>query len=209
MGRMGAARRRKRRRLPIPPEATPPPSCRVSQRSACGKRSASAFADTLPPPHRSEERSTRWHCTGPRRGLPSTSWRARSRNAQRASTRPASWSSACARSRWTTPSFWRRRASSSSGAPSGLPQDTPRADGDGGAAPEGAKTVHGIPSISELFEGLVSQEEAGVERDDEPFDECLGRALEIGYGLATSNAPQVQLVINGCRDVIVRPGEVT
>ena len=80
---------------------------------------------------------------------------------------------------------------------------------DDGAAPEGAKTVYGIPSISELFEGLVSQEEAGVERDDEPFDECLGRALEIGYGLATSNAPQVQLVINGCRDVIVRPGEVT
>lgn len=32
-------------------------------------------------------------------------------------------------------------------------------DGDGGAAPEGAKTEHGIPSISELFEGLVSQEE--------------------------------------------------
>ena len=27
------------------------------------------------------------------------------------------------------------------------------ADGDGGAAPEGAKTVHGVPSISELFEG--------------------------------------------------------
>ena len=63
-------------------------------------------------------------------------------------------------------------------------------DGDGGAAPEGAKTVHGVPSISELF------------------DECLGRALEIGYGLATSNAPQVQLVINGCGDVIVRPGQV-
>ena len=33
-------------------------------------------------------------------------------------------------------------------------------------------------------------------------------ALEIGYGLATSNAPQVQLVINGCGDVIVRPGQV-
>ena len=81
-------------------------------------------------------------------------------------------------------------------------------DGDGGAAPEGAKTVHGIPSISELFEGLVTQEEAGGEQDDEPFDECLGRALEIGYGLATSTAPQVQLVINGYGDVIVRPGQV-
>lgn len=81
-------------------------------------------------------------------------------------------------------------------------------DGEKGADSAGTKTEHGIPSISELFEGLVSQEEAGVERDDEPFDECLGRALEIGYGLATSNAPQVQLVINGCRDVIVRPGQV-
>lgn len=79
---------------------------------------------------------------------------------------------------------------------------------DDGAAPAGTKTEHGIPSISELFEGLVSQEEAGGEHDDEPFDECLGRALEIGYGLATSNAPQVQLVINGCGDVIVRPGQV-
>ena len=39
-------------------------------------------------------------------------------------------------------------------------------------------------------------------------ERCLGRALEIGYGLATSNAPQVQLVINGCGDVIVRPGQV-
>ena len=68
--------------------------------------------------------------------------------------------------------------------------------------------MHGVPSISELFERLVSQEEAGGEQDDEPFDECLGRALEIGYGLATSNAPQVQLVINGCGDVIVRPGQV-
>lgn len=82
------------------------------------------------------------------------------------------------------------------------------ADGERGVMPEGTKTVHGVPSISELFEGLVSQEEAGGEQDDEPFDECLGRALEIGYGLATSNAPQVQLVINGCGDVIVRHGQV-
>lgn len=83
------------------------------------------------------------------------------------------------------------------------------ADGERGVMPEGTKTVHGVPSISELFEGLVSQEEAGDEEDDEPFDRCLGRALEIGYGLGTGNAPQVQLVINGCRDVIVRPGQVT
>lgn len=82
------------------------------------------------------------------------------------------------------------------------------ADGERGVMPEGTKTVHGVPSISELFEGLVSQEEAGDEEDDEPFDRCLGRALEIGYGLGTGNAPQVQLVINGCRDVIVRPGQV-
>ena len=82
------------------------------------------------------------------------------------------------------------------------------ADGERGVMPKGTKMVHGVPSISELFEGLVSQEEAGGEQDDEPFDECLGRALEIGYGLATSNAPQVQLVINGCGDVIVRPGQV-
>lgn len=82
-------------------------------------------------------------------------------------------------------------------------------DGDGGAAPEGAKTVHGVPSISELFEGLVSQEENLDEEGLGDCDDCLGRALEIGYGLASGNAPQVQLVINGCRDVIVRPGEVT
>lgn len=82
------------------------------------------------------------------------------------------------------------------------------ADGERGVMSEGTKTVHGVPSISELFEGLVSQEEAGGEQDDEPFDECLGRALEIGYGLGTGNEPQVQLVINGCRDVIVRPGQV-
>lgn len=80
---------------------------------------------------------------------------------------------------------------------------------DDGAAPEGAKTEHGIPSISELFEGLVSQEENLDEEGLGDCDDCLGRALEIGYGLASGNAPQVQLVINGCRDVIVRPGEVT
>lgn len=72
----------------------------------------------------------------------------------------------------------------------------------------GTKTEHGIPSISELFEGLVSQEEDFGDKDEEDFDECLERALEIGYGLAAGNAPQVQLVINGCRDVIVRPGQV-
>ena len=43
---------------------------------------------------------------------------------------------------------------------------------DDGAAPEGAKTEHGIPSISELFEGLVSQEE---NLDEEGLGE-IGRA---------------------------------
>ena len=82
-------------------------------------------------------------------------------------------------------------------------------DGEKGADSAGTKTEHGIPSISELFEGLVSQEENLDEEDLGDCDGCLGRALEIGYGLASGNAPQVQLVINGCRDVIVRPGEVT
>lgn len=82
-------------------------------------------------------------------------------------------------------------------------------DGEKGADSAGTKTEHGIPSISELFEGLVSQEEDLDEEGLGDCDDCLGRALEIGYGLASGNAPQVQLVINGCRDVIVRPGEVT
>ena len=108
----------------------------------------------------------------------------------------------------------RRRASSSSGAPSGLPQDTPPQDAHPPATarrartPQAPKRNTGIPSISELFEGLVSQEENLDEEGLGDCDDCLGRALEIGYGLASGNAPQVQLVINGCRDVIVRPGEV-
>lgn len=86
----------------------------------------------------------------------------------------------------------------------------------GTGRPEAAmpKAEHGIPSISDLFEGLVAQEggsEPGCDDDECPdgcLDDCLGRALEIGYGLAASGAPQVQLVINGCRDVIVRSAEV-
>lgn len=81
-------------------------------------------------------------------------------------------------------------------------------DDEKGEESAGTKTEHGIPSVSELFEGLVSQEEALDDEGYEGCGDCLGRALEIGYGLASGSAPQVQLVINGCRDVIVRPGEV-
>ncbi len=69
----------------------------------------------------------------------------------------------------------------------------------------------GIPSVSDIFESLVADEadgHDGCDLDEGSLEDCLGHALEIGYGLATSGAPQVQLVINGCRDVIVRPSEV-
>lgn len=70
-----------------------------------------------------------------------------------------------------------------------------------------ARTEGGIPTISDIFEGLVADGDDGCPADEDDLEDCLGHALEIGYGLAASGAPQVQLVINGCRDVIVRPGE--
>lgn len=89
----------------------------------------------------------------------------------------------------------------------------------GDAAPAPAESAkggcgHAIPTIADIFEGLVAAEDAGCRNhcddcgEDDPDDlleDYLGHALEIGYGLAAQGAPQVQLVINGCRDVIVKP----
>ena len=71
----------------------------------------------------------------------------------------------------------------------------------------------GIPTVNDIFESLVAAEELedAMQGDGEDLGEdayledCLGHALEIGYGLAAGGAPQVQLVINGCRDVVVHP----
>ena len=56
-------------------------------------------------------------------------------------------------------------------------------DGEKGADSAGTKTEHGIPSISELFEGLVSQEENLDEEGLGDCDDCLGRGSRLATGL--------------------------